>query len=201
MTTSPEPGQSPSQTEPQEQEIVRTYRSGPSDPIVFADGPGTIAKVDISAEVPDIWAMVTDINLPAEFSQEFKGAAWEGDGPALGASFVGRNSHPAIGEWQTVSFVTVYDEFRSFGWNVSDLDNPGATWRFDLEQLDGMTHLRFSVTLGPGPSGTTAAIESMPDKEDRIIHRRISELHANMERTVLGIKAIAESADQPGAIS
>jgi hypothetical protein len=103
--------------------------------------------------------------------------------------FTGRNQHPAIGEWQTTSYIVEFDPGRAFGWAVSDPDNPGATWCFRLDPADDGTTLRFEVRLGPGRSGTTMAIESMPDKEARIIHRRVAEAHANMARTVDGIRA------------
>ncbi len=44
------------------------------------------------------------------------------------------------------------------------------------------------MTLGPGPSGLTAAIKSMPDKEASIIAKRQREQAANMRRTLEGIK-------------
>jgi hypothetical protein len=50
----------------------------------------------------------------------------------------------------------------------------------------------------PGPSGTTAAIESIPDNEDRIIYRRIGELNATLNRTVEGIGDIAERETSDG---
>jgi hypothetical protein len=37
------------------------------------------------------------------------------------------------------------------------------------------------------------AIESMPDKEHRIIYRRIEGLHADMRKVVVGIKKLAEA--------
>ena len=43
-----------------------------------------------------------------------------------------------------------------------------------------------------GPSGLTPAIAAMPDKEERIILRRLEEHRANMQATVEGIKALAE---------
>jgi hypothetical protein len=36
------------------------------------------------------------------------------------------------------------------------------------------------------------AIEAMPDKEDRIVERRLAEHRVNMERVVAGIKELAE---------
>jgi hypothetical protein len=46
--------------------------------------------------------------------------------------------------------------------------------------------------MGPGPSGLTPAIEKMPDKEERIIARRLEEWQANMAATLSGIKGLAE---------
>lgn len=174
-----------------------TFRNGPSDPVVFADGPGTWTETVVHASADDVWAAVSDIDLPARFSEEFLGATWnDGADPGLGASFVGRNQHPIAGEWETTSFVDEYEHGRVFGWAVSDPETPGARWRFRLSPVDGATPpsttLRFEVSLGPGPSGTTAVIASMPDKEARIIQRRLNELHANMVRTVDGIRSELE---------
>lgn len=172
-----------------------TAERGPSDPIVFSDGPGAIAESDIAASPATVWALVTDLNLPAQFSTEFLGAEWAGDDRGVGAVFSGRNHHPAIGEWTIPCFVDAYDEPRSFGWRTSDLDNPGARWRFDLEPLaGGGTRLRFTCRLGPGPSGTTTAITNNPGKESRVIRRRIREVQSNMRRTTDGIKQLAEAA-------
>jgi hypothetical protein len=48
--------------------------------------------------------------------------------------------------------------------------------------------------MGPGPSGITALIEKMPDKEEKVIARRLKEWAANMSATVTGIKQMAEGA-------
>ena len=70
---------------------ARTFERGPSDPVRLADGPGTVAEADIRADPAAVWARVTDINMPAEFSEEFVGAQWQApsDGPALGAPLRG----------------------------------------------------------------------------------------------------------------
>ena len=176
--------------------IPWTYGSGPSDPVRLADEPGTWAEIDIAAPPERVWSLVTDINLPARFSDEFEGAAWVGEGPAVGASFMGRNRHPAIGEWEVASFVDVYEEGRRFGWATVDASNPGSRWRFDLESHGDGTRLRYSMSIGPGPSGICIAIEAMPEKEPRILARRLAEHHANMTRTMQGIAALAAS-DHP----
>jgi len=178
----------------QPDEVIRTFRRGPSDPVVFADGPGTAVATVIRAPSTAVWAAVIDLDMPARFSDEYLGGEWAGDGPALGASFVGRNRNDFIGEWELESFIDVFEEGRAFGWATSNLEDPGARWRFHLEPEGEDTTLRFEVTIGPGMSGLTMAIASMPDREERIIHRRIDGLNANMRRTVEGIKAAVESA-------
>ncbi len=175
--------------------FARTWEHGPSDPPRHADGPGTIVEVDIKAPAALVWPYVSDINFGEAASHEFAGARWADgyDEPAVGAQFIGSNTHKAIGEWDVPCFINYHEERRSFGWVTSDPDNPGAQWRFELASIAGATRLRYSVVLGPGPSGITAAIESMPDKEARILHRRIDEHRANMQRVVDAIKAAAEA--------
>jgi hypothetical protein len=137
---------------------------------------------------------VTDIDLPARFSRELVGADWaNGSGPALGASFVGRNTHPAIGQWSVPCFVDAYEERRVFGWCTSDPEMPGARWRFELQPTADGVRLRHSMVIGPGRSGINAAIDSMPDKEPRILARRVDEHRTNMELVVDGIRQLAES--------
>lgn len=162
----------------------------------MADGPSTQVEVRVAASPEALWPLVTDISLPARFSEEFQGAEWIEDaaGPEVGARFRGRNQHSAIGEWETTSIVYVCEENRCFGWKVGDLEKPGASWRFDLEPSDAAsTTLRQWVQLGPGPSGITVAIDRMPDREERIIERRLAEHARNMAATLEGIKALAEA--------
>lgn len=174
-----------------DEEIPRTFEAGPSDPMCLADQPGTWVETDIDAPVERVWDLIADIELPARFSEEFLGATWT-DEPGPGASFIGRSQHPATGEWEVPSFVEHYEEERCFGWATVDPETPGARWRFDLQPVESGTRLRFSMSMGPGRSGISMAIDSMPEKEPRILHRRVSEHHANMTRTVAGIKALAE---------
>jgi hypothetical protein len=46
--------------------------------------------------------------------------------------------------------------------------------------------------MGPAPSGLNIAIAAMPEKEERIIARRLEEFEANMKATLDGIKRLAE---------
>jgi hypothetical protein len=54
------------------------------------------------------------------------------------------------------------------------------------------------MIIGPGPSGISAAIARMPDKEARILYRRIEEHRANMQRVVDGIKAAVHQEPDAG---
>lgn len=177
----------------------RTHQRGPSDPATLADGPGTWVEATIAAPVEAVWALVTDVDLPARFSSEFQGGRWTGEGPALGASFIGRNRHPQIGEWEVESWVDVFEEGRAFGWATVDRDDPGSRWRFRLRSDDEGTRLRYEVILGPGPSGLTAAIAARPADEARLIDGRLTQLYRNMVRTVEGIKQVAEAASTTSA--
>ncbi len=174
--------------------IPRTFETGPSEPVSLADGPGTFCETTINAPAEVIWPLVTDINLPAQFSPEFLGAEWVDEGPALGATFTGRNEHPAIGTWEIPLFVHAFVPGSTFGWCTSDRQNPGARWVFDLTPASDHVTLRYSLIIGPGPSGINRAIDAMPDKEPRIIQRRLEEHHANMAATLEGIKQLAEAA-------
>jgi uncharacterized protein YndB with AHSA1/START domain len=160
----------------------------------YADGPTAEAEVHVDAPPERVWEVVTDIDLPARFSSEFQGADWL-DGvtvPAVGARFVGRNRHPAAGEWETTSEIVSCDRPRLFSWAVGGPENASATWRFELTPDGDGTRLRQWMRMGPAPSGLNVAIAAMPDKEERIIEVRQAEHEANMRATLEGIKALAE---------
>jgi hypothetical protein len=159
----------------------------------YEDGPTVEVDTLVEAAVEAVWRLVTDIELPARFSAEFVGARWLDDGPALGARFLGRNRHPAIGEWETTSWVDRFEPNRAFGWAVSDPDAPSASWWFVLAPEAGGVRLRQGARIGPAPSGLTIAITAAPEKEERIIARRLEEHAANMRATLAGIKELAEA--------
>ena len=163
----------------------------------YSDCPTTQADVLIAAPAPVVWALVCDIQLPARFSNEFNGAEWLDDAtaPALGARFTGRNYHPATGSWETTSTICEYQPGQVLGWAVGDPDRPSARWRFALTAgADGTsTRLRQWMQMGTAPSGINLAIEAMPEKESRILRRRLAEHTANMTATLAGIKELAEA--------
>lgn len=160
----------------------------------YADGPTTEATIDIEAPAAAVWSLVSDVQLPARFSSEFLGAEWL-DGAttaALGSRFVGRNSHVAIGTWQTTATVTECDPGQRFAYVIGEVDHPSSTWRFVLDDIAGGTRLTQWMQMGPAHSGINPAIDARPEKESKILRRRLDEHRSNMEATLAGIRALAE---------
>jgi hypothetical protein len=164
-------------------------------PVRLADGPGVVVERDIAAHPRAVWELISDIAVPVAFSDELVAVRWDDDeteaGARLGRRFVGTNHHDRRGAWDVPCWVDVCEPKRAFGWCTSDPDNPGARWRFELEPRDGGTRLRFRMALGPGPSGLTEVVASMPDQEARLVARRLDEHEQNMRRVLDGVAALA----------
>ena len=157
----------------------------------YSESPSTEVSRTISASPEALWELVSDINLPARFSNEFKGAEWldGASAPAVGARFRGTNEHPHIGNWSSESTITICEPGQQIEWEVAGGGGPAATWGFRLEAVDDGTLVTQYCALGPGRSGLNAAIENMPDKEHKIIAYRLAEHAENMERNLDGIAA------------
>jgi uncharacterized protein YndB with AHSA1/START domain len=161
----------------------------------YADTPSTEVSIDIAAPPERVWMFVTDVDLPSRFSNEFQGAALLEGATALavGTRFVGRNYHPVVGTWETMSTITACEPPKVLAYDVGGVGGPpSASWRFSLETTATGTRLTQWMRIGPGRSGVSRAIDAMPDKESKILHRRLGEHRANMEATLAGIKALAE---------
>jgi hypothetical protein len=163
----------------------------------FADRPTTEAEVYVAAPPAAVWPLVTEIMTPSRFGTELQEATWlatdAAAAPCLGARFMGRNFHPARGEWETTSTIVDFIAEQRFAWAVGNPDEPSAVWRLELAPEADGTRLRYWAQMGPGPSGMTAVIEKMPDKEEKIIARRLEEWETNMTATITGIKELAEA--------
>jgi Polyketide cyclase / dehydrase and lipid transport len=162
----------------------------------YADCPTTETSIEINASAREVWAAVCDISVPVRFSDELQHAEWLDDATqaTLGARFRGRNRHPVVGEWETVSTVTAFEPEHLFEWSVGDPAHPSSKWRFVLSPTDGGgVRLTQWLQIGPARSGLNPAIDAMPDKEERIITRRLDQHRANMTANLAGIKAILEA--------
>ena len=119
--------------------------------------PSTTVERSVAAPAERLWALVTDPDLPARFSEELQEGRWldGASGPAVGARFRGRNRNDVMGEWHTTCHVIECEPPRRYAWAVDDVDAPNATWRFVLTPDGDRTTLRYEVVLGPGRSGLT----------------------------------------------
>ncbi|MCV6986487.1 SRPBCC family protein [Mycobacterium shinjukuense] len=160
----------------------------------YADTPTVEASTWIDADPGRVWSLVSDIELMPTLSNELQSVEWidGATGPRVGARFVGYNTHEAFGQWSTTSQIVVCHESREFAWAVGDPDYPSATWWFRLTRRDGGTTLTFGTRMGPGRSGLSAAIEAMPDKEQKIVFVRLREFEAAIDKTLAAIKRLAE---------
>jgi uncharacterized protein YndB with AHSA1/START domain len=162
----------------------------------YADLPTAEVSAWIGAPPEQVWRLVSDIGLMPGWSRELQSVEWL-DGalePAVGARFLGRSTHDALGEWTTTSHIVEHDPGRVLAWAVADPERPSATWRFTLRPERGGTTLSQWVRLGPGRSGLSIAIDQMPDKEQKIVFVRMREFEESMTRTLAAIKALAEQA-------
>lgn len=161
-----------------------------------ADRPTVEEHVDIAVPPERVWPYASDIAVSVGVSDELLAVEWSsgnGDEPLVGRTFVGTNANEYFGKWQTTATVLECDEPRVFGWAVGDPDEPNTTWRFTLDPIDIGTRLCQWVQLGTGPSGLSIAIARMPDKEERIVARRLEQFRASLRTNLETIKQRAES--------
>jgi uncharacterized protein YndB with AHSA1/START domain len=161
---------------------------------VYADRPTVAAEVRVAAPPERVWDLVSDIFLMPRLSSELQEVAWlDGvTGPAVGHRFTGRNAHPAMGEWETVSTVVECDPPHCFAWAVGDPGHPSSTWRFTLKPDGTGTLLEQWCQMGPARSGLSIAIDAMPDKEAKIVFVRLREYETGMRHNLEAIKERAE---------
>ncbi|GAA3801350.1 SRPBCC family protein [Streptomyces chiangmaiensis] len=160
----------------------------------YADKPTLEVRTWIDAPLERVWSLVSDIALMPGMSEELQSVEWldGAAGPAVGARFLGRSKHEALGEWQTTSHIIECEPLRALAWAVEDPEDPSAIWRFRLRPKDGGTELSEWMQLGPGRSGLSLAIDRMPDKEQKIVFVRLREFERNVTATLGAIKKRAE---------
>ncbi|NUU25096.1 MAG: SRPBCC family protein [Streptomycetaceae bacterium] len=161
----------------------------------YADQPTVAVETYVEAPCERVWALVSDIHLMAELSDELVAVDWldGATGPAVGRRFAGRSRHQAFGAWETTSHVVECEPGRRFAWAVQDPEHPTATWRFTLTPDGTGTRLEQWMRMGPGRSGLSVAIERMPDKEQKIVFVRLRELEAAITVNLAAIKTRAEN--------
>ena len=157
------------------------------------DGPGVVAEIDTDARPRQVWEVISDINMPAKFSDEFAGAEWLSDDEiAAGAIFRGRSATSDGREWETNCIVTEWVERETFEWRTTDPENPGAIWRFDLAEQGAGSRLRFSMVIGKENNSTAPRAMADPSLENQILFERRLIHKANMQRVLEGVKALVD---------
>ena len=154
--------------------------------------PPVAVEADIAAAPSAVWELVSDIELPARFSDEFVGAEWT-EPPGLGARFEGRNDRGDIGGWKTICTVSAWSPGQAFEWTVGDIDAPTAIWRFDIVETSNGSKLTMTARLGAGRSFLRAVVRRYPDQAERLVERRMEEWRANMRATVEGVRALLQN--------
>ena len=163
----------------------------------YRDQPTVEVEERIAGDPAAIWALLTDITVPARFSSELQAVEWvEGDCVAVGHRFRGHNENVHLGAWSTDCTVVEVEPGRRWSWTVNGGDNVMATWGFELDPGREAATVRQWARMGPDPSGLNIAIDAMPEKEGRIISGRMAEWRTNMAANLAGIKALVEG-DQP----
>jgi hypothetical protein len=160
----------------------------------YRDQPTIEVTQRVRCDLPTAWRYVTDISLPARCSAELQSVEWldDADGVEVGARFRGRSSHDAFGDWETVCEIVEVENQRRWVWNVIGPAGVGATWGFEVEPASDGTLIRQWGRMGPGPSGLTIGIAAQPDKEARIVTRRLSEWQQNMQANLEWIRSQVE---------
>jgi hypothetical protein len=161
----------------------------------YRDQPTVEVTQRVRCDVATAWKLVTDINLPARCSSELQAVEWLDGANAVevGARFRGRNTHEAFGDWATVCEVVEVEDERRWVYNVTGPEGVSATWGFEVEPASDGVLVRQWARMGPGPSGLTPAIVAQPQKEARIVSRRLSEWQKNMAANLELIRSQAES--------
>ena len=161
----------------------------------YKDAPHTSVELVVHAPIADVWAMVSDPTLPAEFSHELVEADWgehpSGE-PGVGSTIVGHSHNKMRGDWTSTSIVTHWVPEGTFEWAVREVENSASKWAFDVEEVEGGTLLRQRYLIGPGPSGVLTVIAKDPENEELIIATRLKNQGKSMMRTLMAVKAKLE---------
>ena len=131
----------------------------------------------------------------AHVRPQLQAVEWVDDANAVevGARFRGRNKHEAFGDWATVCEVVEVEDQRRWVYNVIGPEGVSGTWAFEVEPASDGVLVRQWARMGPGPSGLTPAIVAQPDKEARIVSRRLAEWQQNMQANLEWIRSQVES--------
>jgi hypothetical protein len=91
---------------------------------------------DVTASPDVVYGLISDLPRMGEWSPESTGGRWlGGDGPGVGARFLGRN-RSARRRWSTLVTVMVADPGRRFAFRVTAPLVPIADWEYTIEETE-----------------------------------------------------------------
>lgn len=161
-----------------------TEQSRPDDDLT---SPTAVRRtVDVAASPDVVWGLVSDLPGMGAFSPENRGGRWvRGDGPEVGAVFVGTNGRGRR-RWSTRCTVVRSEPGRGFAFDVAGGGLSVARWSYDLEPTDGGCRLT----------------ETWQDRRGALLRRtgglltgvgdRVAFTATSIEHTLRAVKAAAE---------
>jgi hypothetical protein len=145
-------------------------------------------RVDASPEV--VYDLVTDVTRMGEWSPECVGCEWidGADGPVPGARFRGRNPHRRA-RWSTKPRVVTANRPQEFTFDAGDASGRDLTvWTYRIAAAESGTEVTESFALLRDiPWYVQFRRRSFMGVTDRK-----ADLEANMRRTLLQLKVVAE---------
>jgi hypothetical protein len=147
------------------------------------------SSIIIDRAPEELYDMVADVTRMGEWSPVCKACWWdEGDGPQVGAKFVGRNERPER-TWETRSEVVAADRGHVFAFEVVEPPTH-ARWSYGFVAVDGGTELTEGWEFPPEGS---AFFESRFGVEaEKEIARRVDGAKSGIDATLRAIKDAAE---------
>jgi hypothetical protein len=152
-------------------------------PLQYAD------SVVIAATPEALYEMVSDITRMGSWSPVTRSCWWdEGDGPAVGAWFTGRNEAPGRDPWENRSQVVAADPGKEFAFQVGGF---GTRWGYTFTPVEGGTEVTESWEM------TSGALERFGqrygDGAAEQVRIRFETAVDGIAATLAAIKQVAES--------
>lgn len=136
----------------------------------------------------DLYDMVADVTRMGEWSPVCTTCWWvEGDGPAVGARFSGRNETPER-TWETTSKVVAAERGREFAFVV---EASQTRWGYAFAPVAAGTEVTESWEFGD--EGRAFFAQRFGDEAEATILNRQSTARTGMSVTLAALKAAAES--------
>jgi hypothetical protein len=144
-------------------------------------------STEIHADADKLYDMVADLANMGKWSPEATGGRWlGGEGPALGAKFLGRNRR-GWRRWVTVAKITDADRGKRFAFDVTSGPLKVAHWAYEFAASGSSTKVTETWVdqRSPFMHRLSDIVIGVPERSD---HNR-----KNMEATLEALKRSAEA--------